>query len=451
MRSRSAGSARARLDVPSVDTQLRRGVAAVTVRVRVRNRTAPRTLRVAGTLGGAPLRFGAVRLERGRAAWVTARVSVANPRLWGPGHPELYELRLAVPGEPGYQARVGLRELRRGWRPAAPQRPPRAPPGRVAAGGRARPRRCDDDRRHGQADRATAGDRREHDARAAPARARVDGAPRPCRHPRLAGRGPVRRAGSLGRADGGDARADRPPRASRRALQPAAPEHRRLEPRQRGQGQRDPPRAAHLRRARRRGRPRARRRPPDRGRRLGHPPADRSRDDLPRRRRRRRHQLRGLVRRTVAATGGGRRAHPRLDAPAARNCSRTRSSPSPSSAPRPTRSTPTARPAGWAFRPTCSPATSARTRPIPTSPGCWPGHCRTSRCARTSSAGPCAPMPPRCACAAASIRRACSPTTAARSRPRPGVVKRLFDGLNVRAPSRAPCAGSRSRRRTRRG
>jgi beta-galactosidase/beta-glucuronidase len=100
---------------PDVQTRLRRGGAAiVTVTARVRNR-APRArvIAVAGSLGGAPLRFAPVRLEPGRAAWVRGTLRLAHPPLWSPAHPHLLRLRLAVPGESGYGARVGLREL--GW------------------------------------------------------------------------------------------------------------------------------------------------------------------------------------------------------------------------------------------------------------------------------------------------------------------------------------------------
>jgi beta-galactosidase/beta-glucuronidase len=101
------------LDVPAVDTTLRRGAADVTVTVRVRNRARTRALRVAGTLGGTPLRFPAVTLKPFEQRWVTARLTIPRPRLWAPGSPNLADLRLAVPREPGYQARVGLRQLTR--------------------------------------------------------------------------------------------------------------------------------------------------------------------------------------------------------------------------------------------------------------------------------------------------------------------------------------------------
>jgi beta-galactosidase/beta-glucuronidase len=102
------------LDAPGVQTRLAPGgTAVVDVTARLRNR-APwaRTLRAAGSLGGVPLRFAPVRLEARRAAWLRARVRLAHPALWSPQHPRLLRLRLAVPGESGYGARVGLRELR---------------------------------------------------------------------------------------------------------------------------------------------------------------------------------------------------------------------------------------------------------------------------------------------------------------------------------------------------
>jgi glycosyl hydrolase family 2 len=127
----------AELDAPGVVTRVdRRGAALVTVTARVRNRAAtPRTVVVRGRLGGATaaardrrtatapglrrgrlaataLRFPAVRLARGRAAWVRARVRLVRPPLWSPAHPRLVTLRLAVPGEAGLTQRVGLREVR---------------------------------------------------------------------------------------------------------------------------------------------------------------------------------------------------------------------------------------------------------------------------------------------------------------------------------------------------
>ena len=92
------------LDSPGLVTRLARGAAVATVTVRVRNRAGPRAIAVRGSLAGVPLRFAPVRLGAGRAAWVRARVRLARVRLWAPGHPALYELALAVPGESGYRA-----------------------------------------------------------------------------------------------------------------------------------------------------------------------------------------------------------------------------------------------------------------------------------------------------------------------------------------------------------
>jgi hypothetical protein len=104
----------AELDAPGVVTRLDgRGAALVTITARVRNRAAAtRTIAVDGRLGATALRFPAVRLAPGRAAWVRARVRLARPPLWSPAHPRLVTLRLRVAGEAGYTQRVGLRELR---------------------------------------------------------------------------------------------------------------------------------------------------------------------------------------------------------------------------------------------------------------------------------------------------------------------------------------------------
>jgi hypothetical protein len=102
------------LSAPGLVTRRAGAGADVTVTVRVRNRGGPRVVRVRGSLAGVPLSFGAVALGAGRAAWVSARVRLARVRLWAPGRPALHPLTLSVPGESGYRARVGLREL--SWR-----------------------------------------------------------------------------------------------------------------------------------------------------------------------------------------------------------------------------------------------------------------------------------------------------------------------------------------------
>jgi hypothetical protein len=94
------------------------GRARVDVAVRVRNRTAARRLRLAGTLardGAArPLRFAAARVGRGRLRTLRASVVLDEPALWSPRSPSRYELRVAVPGEASLRRMVGLRELRWG-------------------------------------------------------------------------------------------------------------------------------------------------------------------------------------------------------------------------------------------------------------------------------------------------------------------------------------------------
>ena len=53
-----------------------------------------------------------VHLDLGQRATVRARVRIARPDLWEPGHPTLERLRLEVPGEAAFTERVGLREVR---------------------------------------------------------------------------------------------------------------------------------------------------------------------------------------------------------------------------------------------------------------------------------------------------------------------------------------------------
>jgi Glycosyl hydrolases family 2, TIM barrel domain/Glycosyl hydrolases family 2, sugar binding domain len=97
---------------PSIVTRLRGTDAVVDVTVGVTNRGGPRTIAVRGKLAGATLHFAPASLGRGASATVRARVRVARPHLWEPGHPTLEKLRLEVPGESVFTAAVGLRELR---------------------------------------------------------------------------------------------------------------------------------------------------------------------------------------------------------------------------------------------------------------------------------------------------------------------------------------------------
>lgn len=100
----------------SLTTHAGRQVALVDISVRVRNLGAARTVAATGTLERdgqrIALEMPPVQLERGRSARVSRRLAVPDPVLWSPASPALYDLRLAVEGESGYQARVGLRQLR---------------------------------------------------------------------------------------------------------------------------------------------------------------------------------------------------------------------------------------------------------------------------------------------------------------------------------------------------
>jgi beta-galactosidase/beta-glucuronidase len=103
------------VDAPNVVTRLQPdGTAVVDVTARVRNRGAPRTLRLQGRLGPRALRFAPVGLAAGRSATVRTELRIPRPNLWAPGHPALRTLALDVAGDDtgGWSSRVGLRELR---------------------------------------------------------------------------------------------------------------------------------------------------------------------------------------------------------------------------------------------------------------------------------------------------------------------------------------------------
>lgn len=114
------------VEAPTVTTTLAlvdgAPAAVVDVTARVRNRTAARELTPTGVLAHGDQRiefaFPAVRIEQGRSRIVCQRVTVPSPALWQPGDGQLYDMRLRVPGESGYRAKVGLRQLElRGGQP----------------------------------------------------------------------------------------------------------------------------------------------------------------------------------------------------------------------------------------------------------------------------------------------------------------------------------------------
>jgi beta-galactosidase/beta-glucuronidase len=101
------------VDAPGIVTRLLPdGSALVDVTARVRNRAGARTIALQGRLGARPLRFPTVALHERSSGWARARLRIAHPDLWSPGHPALQTLQIAVPGESGWRSKVGLREIR---------------------------------------------------------------------------------------------------------------------------------------------------------------------------------------------------------------------------------------------------------------------------------------------------------------------------------------------------
>ena len=101
------------LDSPSIVTRLRRHRRGGRPRGRRHQPRRPADHRRARDARGRPRcasrRSSSVAAQR---ATVRARVRIARPNLWEPGHPTLETLRLEVPGEAAFTARVGLREVR---------------------------------------------------------------------------------------------------------------------------------------------------------------------------------------------------------------------------------------------------------------------------------------------------------------------------------------------------
>jgi len=100
---------------PTINTTLSDGGAVVSVSVHVRNRGPTRAIAVDGTLDhgdqSVAISFPEVRISHGATRIVRARVRVAQPALWSPSHPRLYDLGLEVPGEGTWSGRVGLRQI----------------------------------------------------------------------------------------------------------------------------------------------------------------------------------------------------------------------------------------------------------------------------------------------------------------------------------------------------
>jgi hypothetical protein len=104
------------IEAPVVQTRLGPGVAHVSVRMRVQNRGATRLIAPQGTLSRAggeqtSIVFPARKVKAGTRAVFSAVVDVPDPALWSPPSPALYDLRLFVDREGGWQGRVGLRQI----------------------------------------------------------------------------------------------------------------------------------------------------------------------------------------------------------------------------------------------------------------------------------------------------------------------------------------------------
>ncbi len=108
------------LSNPTIQTTLtpdspRAQTATVQLSVDVRNDGPARTIAPQGTLSGAgrtiPVSFPAQAVGAEQTVRASATVTIPEPAEWAPGSPNLYDLALTVPGESGYTARVGLRQL----------------------------------------------------------------------------------------------------------------------------------------------------------------------------------------------------------------------------------------------------------------------------------------------------------------------------------------------------
>ncbi len=100
----------------NVSTAAGGGRARVTIALRVRNRGRSRTVRVRGVIsrGGQTVRtldFGRAAVGAGTSRAFTTSTQIDDPRLWSPRRPQLYDLRIVVPGEATLQRRIGLREI----------------------------------------------------------------------------------------------------------------------------------------------------------------------------------------------------------------------------------------------------------------------------------------------------------------------------------------------------
>jgi beta-galactosidase/beta-glucuronidase len=102
---------------PYIRTRLQGGAAVVSMRAYVHNLAADgRVIAVRGTLThgdrSVDVRFAPESVSHGAVNAVKASVRIDGADLWSPEHPNLWDLKIEVPGESSYRARVGLREVR---------------------------------------------------------------------------------------------------------------------------------------------------------------------------------------------------------------------------------------------------------------------------------------------------------------------------------------------------
>lgn len=90
----------------------KRGPATITVLARVKNYSkAKRTkIRLRGSYGGRKISFRTTVMRRGATAELTGRVRIRKPKLWEPGSPHLYKVKVSLPGV-SYREKAGIRKI----------------------------------------------------------------------------------------------------------------------------------------------------------------------------------------------------------------------------------------------------------------------------------------------------------------------------------------------------
>ncbi len=91
--------------------------ARVDITVHATNRGPERRVPVTGTLSGGDdkhtLKFPTMVIPRGATRVLKTSVTLAKPKLWEPGSPNLYDVQLQSGNEAGYTLKTGLREVRK--------------------------------------------------------------------------------------------------------------------------------------------------------------------------------------------------------------------------------------------------------------------------------------------------------------------------------------------------